>query len=94
MTLPPPPPPPPPPRRLSLENYGNIEVNRWGTVWAERGIVGRGILVDYHTWRLEQGKELNCFETSPIPLSDLKACLAAQGTVPKFGDILIVRSGA
>ena len=65
--------------------------------WTEKGIVGRGILVDYHSWRLEQTdpayKNFDAFETSPVPLEDLKACLAAQGTEVKFGDILIIRSG-
>ncbi|KAH8908593.1 hypothetical protein BR93DRAFT_944186 [Coniochaeta sp. PMI_546] len=67
--------------------------------WAEKGIVGRGILVDYHTWRLKQAETnpsyaaFDAFATTPIPLSDLQACLAAQGTEIHFGDILIIRSG-
>lgn len=61
--------------------------------WSEQGIVGRGVLVDYHSWRLENNKAFDAFETSPIPLEDLKACLAAQGTEVKFGDILLIRSG-
>lgn len=67
------------------------------TAWAEKGIVGRGVLVDYHSWRLRQGEAcyeaFDAFTTTPIPLSDLKACLAEQGTSVKFGDILLVRSG-
>lgn len=66
----------------------------------EKGIVGRGVLIDYHAWRLqqvEQGsqghKEFDAFATMPIPLADLKACLEAQGTELRFGDILIIRSG-
>ena len=65
--------------------------------WTEKGIVGRGILVDFHSWRLEQNDSaytnFDAFETTPIPLNDLKACLQAQGTEVKFGDILIIRSG-
>ncbi len=65
--------------------------------WAEKGIVGRGILVDYHRWRQQQGgseyANINTFDTTPITLKDLHACLAAQGTQVKFGDILVVRSG-
>lgn len=67
------------------------------TAFAEKGIVGRGILVDLHSWRQKQDdpalKEFNCFETSSIPLKDIKACLAAQGTEVKFGDILFTRTG-
>jgi hypothetical protein len=66
-------------------------------VWAEKGIVGRGVLVDYHHWRLQQKdarhQTFDPFKTSPIALSDLKACLAAQGTEVHFGDILVVRTG-
>ncbi|KAI5924727.1 hypothetical protein F4810DRAFT_663092 [Camillea tinctor] len=64
--------------------------------WAEQGIIGRAILIDYHGWRESQGvaaKPFDSFATSPIPLEDLKACLAAQGTEVKFGDILFVRTG-
>ncbi|OTB07708.1 hypothetical protein M426DRAFT_228107 [Hypoxylon sp. CI-4A] len=65
--------------------------------WAEKGIVGRGILIDYHSWRLSQPADklapYDSFESLSIPLSDLQACLAAQGTEIKFGDILFIRSG-
>ncbi|KAK6951828.1 hypothetical protein Daesc_006353 [Daldinia eschscholtzii] len=57
--------------------------------WAEQGIVGRGVLVDYHSWRLAQPaanlKPYDPFKSDAIPLEDLQACLAAQGTEVKFG---------
>ncbi|KAK6849637.1 hypothetical protein PG995_013470 [Apiospora arundinis] len=65
--------------------------------WAEQGIVGRGILVDYHGWRTSQpdGKAsaYDSFDSTSISLADLKACLEAQETEVKFGDILFIRSG-
>ncbi|KAL1861348.1 hypothetical protein VTK73DRAFT_7136 [Phialemonium thermophilum] len=65
--------------------------------WAEKGIVGRGVLVDFHRWRLQQRDprymKFDPFDRCPISFEDLQACLAAQGTEVKFGDILIVRSG-
>jgi len=61
--------------------------------WSEKGIVGRGILIDYYAWALANGKALDPFETGSISLSDLKDTLAFQGTQLKFGDILIIRSG-
>ncbi|KAK3365998.1 hypothetical protein B0T24DRAFT_637581 [Lasiosphaeria ovina] len=66
--------------------------------WAEKGIVGRGVLVDYYSWRLAQGyneksNAADAFATTPISPADLKACLAAQGTEVRFGDVLLVRSG-
>ncbi|OTA91783.1 hypothetical protein M434DRAFT_75674 [Hypoxylon sp. CO27-5] len=65
--------------------------------WADQGIVGRGILIDYHSWRLSHpsptAKPYDSFESLSIPLEDLQACLEAQGTEVKFGDILFIRSG-
>ncbi|KAK3501551.1 hypothetical protein B0T13DRAFT_446668 [Neurospora crassa] len=73
--------------------------------WARKGIVGRGILVDHHSWRLEQISSkkptnpdprlvnFDHFATTPIPLEDIHACLESQGTEIKFGDILFIRSG-
>ncbi|KAI0491097.1 hypothetical protein F4859DRAFT_33751 [Xylaria cf. heliscus] len=68
--------------------------------WAEQGIVGRGVLIDYHGWRTSpegqaqsKVKEYDSFETVSIPVEDLQACLKAQGTELKFGDILFIRSG-
>ncbi|OBR11832.1 hypothetical protein CH63R_04128 [Colletotrichum higginsianum IMI 349063] len=61
--------------------------------WQKHGIIGRGILVDYHTWRLERQIPYDPFARDSIPVSDLKACLEAQGTEVKFGDILLTRTG-
>lgn len=61
--------------------------------WSEQGIVGRGVLLDYHAWRLAQGRQHDAFATQAISLADLKAVAAAQGTEIRFGDILLVRSG-
>lgn len=67
------------------------------TAWAEQGIVGRGILVDLARWREKQSdpavRNFDCFQTSPIPLAHLQACLQDQGTEVKFGDILFIRTG-
>lgn len=61
--------------------------------WADQGICGRGILLDYHEWRLKQGRPHAAFETGHISADDLKAVAKDQGTEIKFGDILIIRSG-
>lgn len=67
---------------------------------ARRGIVGRGVLVDFQRWREGKGKDqvekaggFDSFSTSGIKLSWLQECLAEQGTQVRYGDILIVRSG-
>jgi len=61
--------------------------------WSDKGIVGRGVLVDYYSWRLKNNIAYSPFATTPIPLSHLKAALVLQGTDLRFGDILIIRSG-
>ncbi|MEI8237927.1 MAG: cyclase family protein [Actinomycetota bacterium] len=56
---------------------------------AEKGVVGRGILLDMARWR---GKEtLDVAET--FTHEDLMACAAAQGTEIRQRDILVVRTG-
>lgn len=55
--------------------------------------MGRGILLDFHSWRLANNIPYEPFKTGSIPLKYLKAAAEAQGTEIKFGDILIIRSG-
>ena len=61
--------------------------------WAKRGIVGRGVLLDFHSWRLRNNIDYEPFSTGSITVGQLQAVAEAQGTDIKFGDILIVRSG-
>ncbi|KAL8953943.1 MAG: hypothetical protein Q9222_000230 [Ikaeria aurantiellina] len=61
--------------------------------WARRGIVGRGILLDFHSWRLANNVAYDPFETGSISLAQMKAVLDAQHTHVRFGDILFIRSG-
>ncbi|PGH17553.1 hypothetical protein AJ79_01153 [Helicocarpus griseus UAMH5409] len=61
--------------------------------WADKGIVGRGILLDFHRWALANNVPVEVFKKSSIPLKYLKAVAESQGTEIKFGDILIVRVG-
>lgn len=61
--------------------------------WSEKGIVGRGVLLDWYSWRQQQGKSVEPFKTGTITLSELQETAKAQGTEIKFGDILIIRSG-
>ncbi len=63
------------------------------TAWSEKGIVGRGILLDFHAWRIANDIPYEPFKTGSIPLKYLKATAEAQGLEIKFGDILIIRSG-
>lgn len=66
-----------------------------GTAWVKKGgIVGRGVLLDWLSWAETQNKEIpSPFTTHSIPVSELDAVAAAQGTTLKQGDILFVRTG-
>ncbi|MGH3244982.1 MAG: cyclase family protein [Trebonia sp.] len=56
--------------------------------WAERGIVGRGVLVD-----LASDGAHDPFTRVPFSPGDLSAALRAQGVSLRSGDILCVRTG-
>ena len=60
--------------------------------WAERGVVGRGILIDYFGWS-ETRVPYDPFTTHAISLTDITACLKSQNTELQKGDILLIRSG-
>ncbi|KAF2153233.1 hypothetical protein K461DRAFT_327623 [Myriangium duriaei CBS 260.36] len=66
--------------------------------WAAQGIVGRGVLLDYHGWRAATKPEVkvdkfHAFTTGSISIADLKSVAEWQGTELHFGDVLFVRSG-
>jgi len=60
---------------------------------AERGIVGRGVLVDIARWRDEQRRPLDLTADDRITPADLDGALAAQRVVLEDGNILLVRTG-
>jgi kynurenine formamidase len=66
--------------------------------WAERGIVGRGVLVDLASLppaaaNGASGAAYDPFTRVPIRPDDLSAALRAQGVSLRRGDILCVRTG-
>ncbi|KAL6718344.1 hypothetical protein ACLMJK_004433 [Lecanora helva] len=61
--------------------------------WAAKGIVGRGVLLDFHSWRTANKVAYDPFQTGSITLEQLKAVARYQGTEIRFGDILMIRSG-
>jgi kynurenine formamidase len=60
--------------------------------WVDK-FVGRGVLVDIAGFRKAQGRPSNPLQKNAIPVSELEAALAAQGTTLKPGTILLVRTG-
>lgn len=70
--------------------------------WAEHGIAGRGILLDYRGYAEAKGIQYDPFDYYPISYEELYHCgkhqgldirPAAQGGDIKIGDILFVRAG-
>ena len=60
--------------------------------WAERGIVGRGVLIDYFSWA-QKNHPYNPLTTYSISLSGLKKVITEENLEIQSGDILFVRSG-
>ncbi|EGC45516.1 conserved hypothetical protein [Histoplasma capsulatum var. duboisii H88] len=59
---------------------------------AEKGIVGRGILLDFHKWASENHIHADIFEKNFDSAETSQGRVAeSQGTEIKFGDILIIR---
>ena len=65
-----------------------IGINRW----AERGVVGRGVLVDTARYREAQGRPLDHDAGEPITPELLNATLAAQGSHLEQGDMVLLRT--
>ena len=57
------------------------------------GIVGRGVLLDYHSWAEAHGVSHPAFASTSIPLADLLQVAESQNVAFRPGDILFVRSG-
>lgn len=57
------------------------------------GIVGRGVLLDYHAWAEAEGISHPGFASTSIPLANLMQVAESQNVVFHPGDILFVRSG-
>jgi len=61
--------------------------------WCDKGIAGRGILLDYLRWAQSQNKHYDILKNHAITAEDLQACAKAQNVVPREGDILFLRTG-
>ena len=70
--------------------------------WADHGIAGRGILLDWKSYAERKGIPFNPYESDSISLAELQACgkdqgidirPASQGGDVQVGDMLFVRSG-
>lgn len=60
---------------------------------AEHGIVTRGVLVDVESCLVAADKDYSPGRRVEIDVEMLMGCLTAQGTVPRRGDVLLIRTG-
>lgn len=62
-------------------------------VAAQRGIVGRGLLIDVGSYRDAIGRPIDQTRNEQIPVGDLDATLEWQGSAIQPGDIVMIRTG-
>ena len=60
---------------------------------AQRGIVGRGLLIDVGEYRLQSGRPIDQSRNEQISVADLEATLEWQGSTVEPGDIIMIRTG-
>jgi kynurenine formamidase len=61
--------------------------------WAERGIAGRGVLLDVARWTAEAGDPIDWLSPREITVADLERTAAAQRVSVEEGTILLMRVG-
>jgi kynurenine formamidase len=61
--------------------------------WAERGIVGRGLLLDVGRWAAAEGEDCDPPARTAITTDMLDAVLVFQHTAVQPGDVLLIRTG-
>jgi kynurenine formamidase len=61
--------------------------------WARRGMAGRFVLADVAAWRAAAGRPIDIAGAEAIPVDDVAATLAWQGTSLQPGDFLLLRFG-
>jgi hypothetical protein len=61
--------------------------------WARRGIAGRGVLIDYHSWALNNDIQYNRLGAHGITLDEVQAILKESNIHLRQGDIFIIRTG-
>lgn len=60
---------------------------------ARRGVVGRGLLIDVAAWCERTSREHDPLGPSPIDAEDLAAVVDSQGSEPRAGDVICIRTG-
>lgn len=61
--------------------------------WNTRGIVGRGVLIDYYSWARENKIDFDAVTNSAIPVDQIEKIIAEKNITFERGDILFLRTG-
>lgn len=61
--------------------------------WASRGIVGRGVLIDYYSWASENDIKYDTTGSHPISLDQITKIAQEKSITIHPGDILFLRTG-
>lgn len=72
---------------------GNSDESRGIEAWAERGIVGRGVLLDVARWLESQDRPLDWRARDVASVDDLRRCADASGVKVDTGTVLLLRFG-
>jgi kynurenine formamidase len=81
-------------RREGYGCYNGIDNQDHGVgYWADRGLVGRGVLADVASWRDSIGRPIIQEAPDRITVDDLRQTLAAAEVELQAGDLLLVRTG-
>lgn len=73
----------------AIDSGGELGVEHW----SRRGVVTRGVLVDIKNFHERRGSALAPNERYPLTAERLDEVLAAQGSVLRQGDVLLIRTG-
>lgn len=61
--------------------------------WTEKGIAGRGVLIDFASFAEKRGIQVSHFSPHAITLEDILSVAQEQGSEFRTGDILFLRTG-
>lgn len=72
---------------------GHSDMGPGVALWAERGIAGRGVLLDVARWAAAAGRPMDWRSRLEITAEDLERCAASQGVNVTDGTIVLLRVG-
>ncbi|KAF2496968.1 hypothetical protein BU16DRAFT_526024 [Lophium mytilinum] len=79
---------------VTQEEVRNSDSTRNGIhEWTKKGIVGRGVLIDYYSYAIEKGFDYDPWSFTRISVSTVKEIASLKGITFLPGDILFLRTG-